>query len=138
VRRCISIVEFLYDSFFLPCPLKVLINRYKGLLATFPPKNELHNIDNKWCAAETCGHGHKPPRPVKPKVRKYPLSEAEVAEVLAILQPRSENPASGTAEGLIDEEEIALDVESDCDDLESTDSDGGHSGASNSSGRGGS
>lgn len=75
---------------------------------------------------------------MKPKVRKYPLSEAEVAEVSAILQPGSENPASGTAEGLIDEEEIALDVESDCNDLESIDSDGGHSGANNSSGRGGS
>ena len=64
------------------------------------------------------GRGRKPLKPVKPKVRKDPLSEAELAEALAILQPGSATTTSGAAEGLIDEEEIDLGVESNCDDLE--------------------
>jgi hypothetical protein len=83
------------------------------------------------------GRGRKPVKPVKPKVRKDPLSEAELAEALAILQPGSKNTASGAAESSIDEEEIVLGVESDCDDLEGTESDGGLGSGGDSSEEGG-
>jgi len=83
-----------------PCSLQDIANCYGKLARKLRRKEDLeaYEAELKNWEEETIdwprGMGRKPAKPVKPKVRKEPLTEGEIASVMAVIDAEGEAEAA--------------------------------------------